>query len=49
MSANGEIQVNTLGRSVQMRRYEVNSRVNLVKNDDPACAEPVTRTDAAEM
>jgi putative SOS response-associated peptidase YedK len=24
-----------------MRRYEVSSRVNLVKNDDPACAEAV--------
>jgi putative SOS response-associated peptidase YedK len=24
-----------------MRRYEVSSRVNLVKNDDAACAEPV--------
>ncbi len=24
-----------------MRRYEVCSRVNLVKNDDAACAEPV--------
>jgi putative SOS response-associated peptidase YedK len=23
-----------------MRRYEVSSRVNLVKNDDAACAEP---------
>lgn len=30
-----------------MRRYEVSSRVNLVKNDDPACAEPVVRTSAA--
>ncbi len=26
-----------------MRRYEVSSRVNLVKNDDAACAEPVVR------
>lgn len=26
-----------------MRRYEVSDRVNLVKNDDPACAEPVVR------
>jgi putative SOS response-associated peptidase YedK len=24
-----------------MRRYEVSSRVNLVKNDDPECAQPV--------
>jgi putative SOS response-associated peptidase YedK len=32
-----------------MRRYEVSSRVNLVKHDEAACAEPVTRTDAAEM
>jgi len=23
-----------------MRRHEVSSRVNLAKNDDPACAEP---------
>jgi putative SOS response-associated peptidase YedK len=30
-----------------MRRYEVSSRVNLVKNDDPACAEPVERLGAA--
>ncbi len=26
-----------------MRRYEVSSRVNMVKNDDPACAEAVVR------
>jgi putative SOS response-associated peptidase YedK len=26
-----------------MRRYEVSSRVNLVKNNDAACAEPVVR------
>jgi hypothetical protein len=32
-----------------MLRYEVSSRVNLVKNDDPVCAQPVIRTDAAEM
>jgi putative SOS response-associated peptidase YedK len=30
-----------------MRRYEVSRRVNLVKNDDPACAEPVVRAGAA--
>ncbi len=29
-----------------MRRYEVSSRVNLVKNDDPACAEPVLQPNA---
>lgn len=29
-----------------MQRYEVSSRVNLVKNDDPACAEPVLRETA---
>ena len=26
---------------ILMRRYEISSRVNLVKNDDAACAEPV--------
>jgi putative SOS response-associated peptidase YedK len=30
-----------------MRRYEVSSRVNLVKNNDAACAEPVVRLGAA--
>jgi putative SOS response-associated peptidase YedK len=30
-----------------MQRYEVSSRVNLVKNDDPACAEPMVRLSAA--
>jgi putative SOS response-associated peptidase YedK len=30
-----------------MRRYEVSSRVNLVKNDDAGCAEPVVRLSAA--
>ncbi len=30
-----------------MRRYEVSSRVNLVKNDDAECAEPVVRVSAA--
>ena len=30
-----------------MRRYEVSSRVNLVKNDDLECAEPVVRAEAA--
>ena len=30
-----------------MRRFEVSSRVNLVKNDDPACAEPMVRLSAA--
>jgi putative SOS response-associated peptidase YedK len=30
-----------------MRRYEVSSRVNVVKNDDAACAEPVVREAAA--
>jgi putative SOS response-associated peptidase YedK len=29
-----------------MRRYPVNSRINFVKNDDPACAEPVARAAA---
>ena len=29
-----------------MRRYEVSSRVNLVKNNDAACAEPVVREGA---
>jgi hypothetical protein len=32
-----------------MRRYEVSNRVSLVKNDDPACAEPVMRVDAVSM
>jgi len=30
-----------------MRRYEVSNRVNLVKNNDAACAEPVVREAAA--
>jgi putative SOS response-associated peptidase YedK len=30
-----------------MRRFEVSNRVNLAKNDDPACAEPVVRLSAA--
>jgi putative SOS response-associated peptidase YedK len=30
-----------------MRRYEVSSRVNVVKNNDAACAEPVVREAAA--
>jgi putative SOS response-associated peptidase YedK len=30
-----------------MQRFEVSSRVNLVKNDDPACAKPVLRETAA--
>jgi putative SOS response-associated peptidase YedK len=30
-----------------MRRYEVSSRVNLVKNDDAECSEPVVREAAA--
>ncbi len=30
-----------------MRRYEVSSRVNLVKNNDAACSEPVVREAAA--
>lgn len=30
-----------------MKRYEVSTRVNLVKNDDPACAERVARADAS--
>jgi putative SOS response-associated peptidase YedK len=30
-----------------MQRYEVSSRVNLVKNDDSACAEPVVRLSIA--
>jgi putative SOS response-associated peptidase YedK len=29
-----------------MRRYEVSNRVNLIKNDDPACAEPAARLTA---
>jgi putative SOS response-associated peptidase YedK len=29
-----------------MRRFEVSNRVNLVKNDDAACAEPVSRANA---
>lgn len=29
-----------------MRRYEVSSRVNLVKNDDPECAIPVEQPNA---
>jgi putative SOS response-associated peptidase YedK len=32
---------------VLMRRYEVSSRVNLVKNNDAACAEAVVRETAA--
>jgi putative SOS response-associated peptidase YedK len=32
-----------------MRRYEVSSRVNLVKNDDSACAEAVVRLFAARV
>jgi hypothetical protein len=32
-----------------MRRFEVSSRVNMVKNDDPACAVPVVRLSAAAM
>jgi putative SOS response-associated peptidase YedK len=30
-----------------MRRFEVSNRVNLVKNDDPECAEPVVRLSTA--
>jgi hypothetical protein len=30
-----------------MRRYEVSSQVNLVKNDDAACMEPMAREAAA--
>jgi putative SOS response-associated peptidase YedK len=30
-----------------MRRYEVSSRVNLVKNNDGACAEPLVQEAAA--
>lgn len=33
--------------SASMRRYEVSNRVNLVKNNDAACAEPVVREAAA--
>jgi putative SOS response-associated peptidase YedK len=29
-----------------MRRFEVSNRVNMVKNDDPACAEPVSQGNA---
>ena len=29
-----------------MRRHEVSSRVNLLKNNDAACAEPMARADA---
>jgi putative SOS response-associated peptidase YedK len=32
-----------------MRRYEVSSRVNLVKNDDSACADAVAQLGAAGM
>jgi hypothetical protein len=32
-----------------MRQYEVSCRVNLVKNDDAACAGPVVREAAAKM
>jgi putative SOS response-associated peptidase YedK len=32
-----------------MRRYEVSSRVNSVKNDDAACAEPVAQSVAASI
>ena len=32
-----------------MRRFEVSNRVNLVKNDDPECAESVVRLSAAAM
>jgi len=32
-----------------MRRYEVSSRVNLVKNNDAACVEPVVRTNTASV
>jgi putative SOS response-associated peptidase YedK len=30
-----------------MRRYEVSNRVNLVKNDDPACEESLMRSGAS--
>ena len=33
--------------SRMMRRFEVSNRVNLVKYDDPACAELVARLGAA--
>jgi hypothetical protein len=32
-----------------MRRYEVSCRVNQVKNEDAACAEPVVRESATGM
>ena len=32
-----------------MRRYEMSSLVNLVKNNDAACSEPVVRGAAASM
>jgi putative SOS response-associated peptidase YedK len=32
-----------------MRRFEVSNRVNLVRNDDPGCAEAVVRLSAAAM
>ena len=32
---------------VLMRRYEVSNRVNLVKNDDAGCAEPLSQGNAA--
>jgi putative SOS response-associated peptidase YedK len=33
--------------AAQMKRHEVSTRVNAVKNDDPSCAEPVERAGAA--
>jgi putative SOS response-associated peptidase YedK len=35
--------------SALMKRYEVSSRVNLVKNDDATCAEAVVRAGAAAV
>jgi putative SOS response-associated peptidase YedK len=32
-----------------MRRYEVSSRVNLVKNNDAVCEEPLVRLSAVGM
>jgi hypothetical protein len=47
LDASPSAQINTISAILKpftpalMQRYEVSSRVNLVKNDDPACAEAV--------
>jgi hypothetical protein len=44
----GNLSCQCLGvGTARVRRYEVSSRVNLVKNDDLSCAEPMVRTGAA--